>query len=81
MRPEYQEAMVRHQAVAEVPERVPLLGPGQRGEKGSMLVGVGEDVCAIVAAVQGVIGHSVLDRSGESSHAGSLTRARLHIKK
>ena len=56
--------MVGHQAVAEEPEGVALLGGGEGLEEGEVVVVIGEDGGAIVAAVEGVIDQAVVDGAG-----------------
>ena len=61
--------MVGHEAVAEESERVAVPGGGEGLEEGEVVVVIGEDGGAVVAAVKGVVDQSVVDGAGESSHA------------
>ena len=60
--------VVRHQAIAEEPERVPLLRLGQRLNESLVVLGPGKDVGPVITPVQGVIDQAILDRSRKSPH-------------
>ena len=64
--------MVGQQAIAEEPERITLLRVGQREEEGIPIVGISEDVLAVVSPVEDVIDEAILDRSRKSSYPTNL---------
>jgi len=64
--------VVRHQAIAEEPERVPLLRLGQGLEKRLVVLGIGKDVGPVITPVQGMIDQAILDRSQKASHRAIL---------
>jgi hypothetical protein len=60
--------VVGHQAVAEEPKGIAIPGHGEGLEEGEVIVVVGEDGGAVVAAVERVIDEAVADDAGEASH-------------
>jgi hypothetical protein len=60
---EQEVEVVGHEAVAEEAERIALLGPRQGFEEGDSVGVVGEDVGAVVAAVEGVVNQALVDGS------------------
>jgi len=66
--PHKQVEMVGHQAITQEPEGIAVLGECKCLEESDVVVVVGEDHGAVVAAVEGVVNQSVVDGSGKSSH-------------
>src|SRR5262249_52518937 len=60
--------VVGHEVVPEEPEGVAPLGRGECPEQGEVVVVIGEDGGAVVAAVERVIDQTVVGGAGKSSH-------------
>ncbi len=67
--------VIGHQAIAEEAERIALPGGGEGLEEGKAVVIVHEDVGAVVAAVDRVVGQPFFDGSGGSSPGGEPIRS------
>ena len=55
--------VVGHEAVAEEPKGVAVLGAAQRNEEGFAIVVLGEDIAAVVAAIEGMVNQPLVDGS------------------
>ena len=60
--------VIRHQAIAIKPKRITQLGLAQAVKEGKIIVLIGEDDLAIIAAVDRVINQAIIIRPQRSSH-------------
>ncbi len=61
--PDQKMEVVGHEAVAEEPNGVAVLGAVQRNEEGFAIVVLGEDIAAIVAAIERMVDQPLVDGS------------------